>query len=308
MNLSCSIGLISLVIPAIAQASVTAVWSPTDSAAAAAWLGGIGASEGRQDPDSFFYFSTDSGQTISAPIIGNLTVWSDRAELNILGIGALPSNLQLWGSFLGIGSILEIPQSQLALANPDGGVSYFSYTASFPVEDGFSRIAFNSAASDGLLLIVDSGTPPSDAYSLQLATIAAKVGLRLQEAGENIAARFGDAFSNTAEVIDTTGLRESMNTVLGTIREAIPKPDEVKNVVAAVAKPAAAPDAMKPNTPESFSPIVTSLGKVGGGGYSSGTLDAQRENNRLTGETNRILTEIRQTVGSRNGTMTSAFG
>lgn len=33
---------------------------------------------------------------------------------------------------------------------------------------------------------------------------------------------------------------------------------------------------------------MTSLGKVGGG-YSSGALDAQRENNRLTGETNRLL-------------------
>jgi tape measure domain-containing protein len=142
----------------------------------------------------------------------------------------------------------------------------------------------------------------------QLGPLAAKVGLRLKEAGENISARFGDAFSKTAEVIDTTGLRESMNTVLGTIQEAIPKPDEVKNVVAAVAKPAATPNAMKPNTPESFSPIVTSLGKVGGGGYSSGTLDAQRENNKLTSETNRILRDMSERMKPGTGKFVTAFG
>jgi len=65
----------------------------------------------------------------------------------------------------------EIPQSQLALANSEGGLSCFSYTSNFPVEDGFSRTTFNSAISDGLLLIVDSGNPPSDAYTFQLATI-----------------------------------------------------------------------------------------------------------------------------------------
>ena len=54
-------------------------------------------------------------------------------------------------------------------------------------------------------------------------------------------------------------------------------------------------------------PIVTSLGKVGGGGYSSGTLDAQRENNRLTGETNRLLTRMDQKLG-KHGTGLAAFG
>lgn len=56
----------------------------------------------------------------------------------------------------------------------------------------------------------------------------------------------------------------------------------MKNIAAAVAKPSATANTLKPNASESFAPIVTSLGKVGGGGYSSGTLDAQRENNRLT--------------------------
>jgi tape measure domain-containing protein len=140
----------------------------------------------------------------------------------------------------------------------------------------------------------------------QLGPLAAKVGLRLKEAGENISARFGDAFSNTAEVIDTTGLRESMNTVLGSIRKALPKPEDAAKVVAAVAKPTS-PAALKKSESESFSPIVTSLGKVGGGGYSSGTLDAQRENNRLTGVTNQLLKDMNRKIEKLGGGQ-AAFG
>jgi hypothetical protein len=55
-------------------------------------------------------------------------------------------------------------------------------------------------------------------------------------------------------------------------------------------------------------PIVTSLGKVGGGGYSTGTLDAQRENNRLTGETTRLLTDMNRRIEKLGGTGQAAFG
>jgi len=171
MRLSPCIALFGLLAPTIGLASVTAVWSPTDASAATAWWNEIGGSANHKDPYSFCYFSTDADFLLSNPIVANLTVWSDRAELNVLGIGALPTNLQLWVSFLGIGTILEIPQSQLALANSEGGLSCFSYTSNFRVEDGFSRITFNSAISNGLLLIVDSGNPPSDTYTFQLATI-----------------------------------------------------------------------------------------------------------------------------------------
>lgn len=146
----------------------------------------------------------------------------------------------------------------------------------------------------------------SDAGDL-LGPLAAKVGLRLKEAGENISARFGDAFSNTAEVIDTTGLRESMNTVLGTIREAMPKPEEVKQAATAAAKTTTTqPTAI--NQSASLAPIVTSLGKVGGGGYSSGTLDAQRENNRLTGITNNLIADLTRKVEKLGGGGQAAFG
>jgi hypothetical protein len=141
----------------------------------------------------------------------------------------------------------------------------------------------------------------------QLGPLAAKIGLRLKEAGENISARFGDAFSNTAEVIETTRLRESMNTVLGTIREAIPKPEVVKQVATAAAKTTATTTPTV-NQSSSLAPIVTSLSKVGGGGYSSGTLDAQRENNKLTSETNRILRDMSERMKPGGAAPVTAFG
>jgi hypothetical protein len=42
--------------------------------------------------------------------------------------------------------------------------------------------------------------------------------------------------------------------------------------------------------------------------YSTGTLDAQRENNRLTGQTNDLLKDLNKTVGKLGGTKQAAFG
>ena len=142
----------------------------------------------------------------------------------------------------------------------------------------------------------------------QLGPLAAKVALRLKEAGENIAGRFGETFRNTAEVIDTSGMRERMNEVLGTIRDALPKPEEIKQVARATTpnkSNVANPLAQASTT--TMDPIVTSLGKVGGGGYSSGTLDAQRENNRLTSETNRILRGMSERIKPGSGQVVTAF-
>jgi hypothetical protein len=97
--------------------------------------------------------------------------------------------------------------------------------------------------------------------------------------------------------------------VLGSIRDALPKPETAKKVADAAA--AVQPTGPSPNnkpTTETFAPIVTSLGKVGGGGYSSGTLDAQRENNKLTGETNRILRDMSERMKPGTGNFVPVFG
>jgi hypothetical protein len=75
----------------------------------------------------------------------------------------------------------------------------------------------------------------------------------------------------------------------------------------AVSKTTATGPVVSPQTSR-LDPIVTSLGKVGGGGYSSGTLDAQRETNRLTGETNRLLKDMGRSIGNLGGTGRAAFG
>jgi tape measure domain-containing protein len=118
------------------------------------------------------------------------------------------------------------------------------------------------------------------------------------------AGRFG-----TDELIDTSGLREDISRVVGSIRDAMPKPEETKQVTKAAEKTAG--DSKKSAaaaTTARLDPIVTSLGKVGGGGYSTGTLDAQRENNRLTGETNRLLTDMTRKIEKLGGTGQAAFG
>jgi len=110
------------------------------------------------------------------------------------------------------------------------------------------------------------------------------------------------------DTLDTTGLRENMDRVVQSIRDAMPKPEAVKQAAKAASKIDAKGPVVSPQTSK-LDPIVTSLGKVGGGGYSSGTLDAQRENNRLTGETNRLLTGVKQGIEKLSGGSTqAAFG
>jgi len=89
------------------------------------------------------------------------------------------------------------------------------------------------------------------------------------------------------------------------IKKSIPKPKE--RIIPVVQEPQ---DEETPAEDRSrkFSPIATSLAKVGGGGYSTGALDAQRENNKLTGETNRILREMSGRMKPGSSSFVPAFG
>ena len=129
----------------------------------------------------------------------------------------------------------------------------------------------------------------------------AGVGKSATEAARK-AAQFG--FTDT---FDTTGLRDNMDKVVQSIRDSMPKPEEVKQAAKAAAKPATGGQTLSQQNSR-LDPIVTSLGKVGGGGYSTGTLDAQRENNRLTGETNSLLRDLNKNVGKLGGKQQAAFG
>jgi len=104
-------------------------------------------------------------------------------------------------------------------------------------------------------------------------------------------------------------LRDSFGKVVASIRDTMPKPEEVKQAATAAAKLTTGDGGTlaKPAV-STLAPIVTSLGKVGGGGYGSGVLDAQRENNRLTGESNRLLTDLNRRVERLGGGGRAAFG
>jgi tape measure domain-containing protein len=131
---------------------------------------------------------------------------------------------------------------------------------------------------------------------------APKLGERVAEA----ARKAGE--STGSELIDTRGLRDSFGKVVTSIRDTMPKPEETAKTVAAAGKVSGTGTSAAIPAASSLAPIVTSLGKVGGGGYSSGALDAQRENNRLTGETNRLLNDLNRRVDKLGGGGQAAFG
>jgi tape measure domain-containing protein len=131
---------------------------------------------------------------------------------------------------------------------------------------------------------------------------APKLGERVAEAARKAGESAG------GELIDTRGLRDSFGKVAKSIRDTMPRPEDVKQAATVASKVAGtAPSASNPAA-STLAPIVTSLGKVGGGGYSSGALDAQRENNRLTGETNRLLNDLNRRVDKLGGGGQAAFG
>ncbi|MEI7955261.1 MAG: tape measure protein [Verrucomicrobiota bacterium] len=129
----------------------------------------------------------------------------------------------------------------------------------------------------------------------------AGVGKSATEAA-NKAAQFG--FTDT---FDTAGLKDNMDKVIQGIRDTMPKPEDLKKTADTYTPPAAQKNG--DDIPAKLDPIVSSLGKVGGGGYSpGGALDAQRENNRLTGRTNELLTDLNKGVEKLGAKQKAAFG
>ncbi|MCX6877850.1 MAG: hypothetical protein NTW21_29165 [Verrucomicrobia bacterium] len=65
-------------------------------------------------------------------------------------------------------------------------------------------------------------------------------------------------------MIDTTGLRDSMGKVVQSIRDSMPNPEEVKQAAKAASMTSEGQTISEQTS--RLEPIVTSLGKVGGGG------------------------------------------
>jgi hypothetical protein len=140
----------------------------------------------------------------------------------------------------------------------------------------------------------------------QLGPVADKIAARMTEAGSNIAKRFADSFSKTPKVMETGSLQLDMTKIVADINKAIPKPKERK-MGAGLTEPDEE-DESGNSTPRR-APVVSSLARVGGGGFGGQTtLDAQRENNRLTGETNRLLKDIGERMNQGGRQPVLAFG
>ena len=127
---------------------------------------------------------------------------------------------------------------------------------------------------------------------------------RANQKGEAAASKAGNG-----NVIDPTTAANSYKAIYDKLKARIDaqrSADEIfGEILADIDKKKASSDSPAAGTdkPEisRLDPIVTSLAKVGGGGYSTGLLDMQRENNRLTGETNQHLKDIKERVSKGYG-------
>ncbi|PAW69575.1 MAG: hypothetical protein B9S38_09570 [Verrucomicrobiia bacterium Tous-C4TDCM] len=169
------------------------------------------------------------------------------------------------------------------------------------VETNFASILKDRKESGADLFGMNSKEIAEGAQGL-IGQGAPKLGERVAEA----ARKAGE--STGSELIDTRGLRDNFGKVAKSIRDTMPKPEDAAKTVAAAGKVSGTGTSASIPAASSLAPIVTSLGKVGGGGYSTGALDAQRENNRLTGETNRLLNDLNRRVDKLGGGGQAAFG
>jgi|GEM_PF-3245194 len=165
MNIIPLAGFLSLLVSCVANASVIVTWSDNDTGAASAWLNSIENSPSRVG--ATYYSTTRGDPPFSGPLTANLTVWTNRAELNIFGIGTPPGQFALAGIFPGLDPILLIQQEQLV----SEGFGSYSYSSSFVVEEGFARVVAISEGLDGLWLRADSGGGSSAVHTFQASAV-----------------------------------------------------------------------------------------------------------------------------------------
>jgi hypothetical protein len=155
----------------------------------------------------------------------------------------------------------------------------------------------------------------ADFFGLSAQDIAASASAMMEAGVPGFADSVSRAASKAGEnpggsLIDTSGLRESLVRIIDSISGSVPAASEAAAAVKAAGSPGgpATPQGAGALTGSRLDPVVTSLSRVGGGGYQPGMLDAQRENNRLTGETNRLLGDLSRRVDKLGGSPQASFG
>jgi len=114
----------------------------------------------------------------------------------------------------------------------------------------------------------------------QLEPTTEKIAARLAEAGENMKNRFGETFANTAEAIDTSGMKREFDGTVERIKAAIPPAKEGKKIGTA----AASAEEDKPKPPAA---IAGGSGQLGSFAQSMNMLFGRSANTGLLEENKR---------------------
>jgi tape measure domain-containing protein len=155
----------------------------------------------------------------------------------------------------------------------------------------------------------------ADFFGLSAQDIAARASAMMEAGVPGFADSVSRAASKAGEnaggsLVDTSGLRESLGRIVDSISGSVPAASDAAAAAKSAGSPGgqAAAQGAGAMTGTRLDPVVTSLSRVGGGGYQPGMLDAQRENNRLTGETNRLLGDLSRRVDKLGGPAQASFG
>jgi hypothetical protein len=168
-------------------------------------------------------------------------------------------------SFLqkGFAEIIEIARPLAELFGKDAAL------------DGIQKTIRESAS----ILDEDAAARFSKAGDL-LEPAAQKIAARLAEAGENIRNRFSETFANTAEAIDTTGMKREFGETVERIKAAIPPAKQGKQIgVAPAAEKPKGPVAVAGGGSAALGGFAQSMNMLFGRSANAGLLE---ENKRQT--------------------------
>jgi hypothetical protein len=149
----------------------------------------------------------------------------------------------------------------------------------FGKEDAFNSIQ-KTIRESAAILDEDAAARFSKAGDL-LEPAAQKIAERLAEAGENVRTRFNETFANTAEAIDTSGMKREFGETVQRIKDAIPPAKEGKKIGTGAPAPEKpkGPAAIAGGGSAAFGGFAQSMNMLFGRSANAGLLE---ENKRQT--------------------------
>ncbi len=162
-----------------------------------------------------------------------------------------------------------------------------------------------SGLNDSIKVLDDEASDRYAKATGQLEPLLARVAKQWVSAWENISGKFNETLNSTPDIIDTSDMRQDMEDIMNLVRAATPEVTRIDVPTTGIGKEHAEGSG---EVGKALQPIVSTMGKVGGGGYMYGTLDLQRENNRLTAQTNAHLAAIKDKMLGKSTKIVGVFG